>query len=96
MKIITVISEFNPFHLGHARLLTEIKAAFPDSTVIAVMSGNMVQRGDLAIFDKYERAKVAVQNGFDLVLELPFPFSCSAGEQFARAGVRRRDPRFRF
>lgn len=88
MKIITVITEFNPFHFGHVYLKDRIKEAFPDSIVIAVMSGNTVQRGDLAIFDKYERAKVAVQNGYDLVLELPFPFSCSAGEQFARAGVR--------
>ena len=88
MKIITVITEFNPFHLGHVCLKDKIKEAFPDSILIAVMSGNTVQRGDFAIFDKYERAKVAVQNGYDLVLELPFPFSCSAGEQFARAGVR--------
>ena len=88
MKIITVITEFNPFHFGHVRLKDEIKAAFPNSILIAVMSGNTVQRGDFAIFDKYSRARAATQNGFDLVLELPFPFACSAGEQFARAGVR--------
>lgn len=87
MKIVTVIAEFNPFHFGHVRLKDEIKAAYPDSVLIAVMSGNTVQRGDFSIFDKYQRAKTAVKNGYDLVLELPFPFSCSAGEQFARAGV---------
>jgi len=88
MKIITVITEFNPFHFGHIYLKNKIKEEFPDSVLIAVMSGNTVQRGDFAIFDKYERAKAAVQNGFDIILELPFPFSCSAGEQFACAGVR--------
>ncbi len=87
MKSIAVICEFNPFHNGHALLAREIKKAFPEHVIIAVMSGNTVQRGDFAIFDKYERAKVAVSNGFDAVFELPFPYSCSAGEQFARAGV---------
>lgn len=87
MKSVAVICEFNPFHNGHALLASEIKKAYPDHAVIAIMSGNTVQRGDFAIFDKYERAKIAVQNGFDAVFELPFPFSVSAGEQFARAGV---------
>jgi predicted nucleotidyltransferase len=87
MKSVAVICEFNPFHNGHALLASEIKKAYPDHAVIAIMSGNTVQRGDFAIFDKYERAKIAVLNGFDAVVELPFPFSCSAGEQFARAGV---------
>ncbi len=88
MKIFTVITEFNPFHFGHVCLKNKIKEEFPDSLIIAVMSGNTVQRGDFAIYDKYSRARAAVQNGFDMVLELPFPFSCSAGEQFAQAGVR--------
>ncbi len=87
MKSVAVICEFNPFHNGHALLAEQIREAFPEYAIIAVMSGNTVQRGDFAIFDKYERAKAAVQHGYDAVFELPFPFSCSAGEQFARAGV---------
>ena len=87
MKCVAVIAEFNPFHNGHALLASSIREAFPDHAIIAIMSVNTVQRGDFAIFDKYERAKTAVLNGFDAVIELPFPFSCSAGEQFARAGV---------
>lgn len=87
MKSVAVICEFNPFHNGHALLAREIKKSYPEHAIIAVMSGNTVQRGDLAIYDKYERARVAVRNGYDAVFELPFPFSCSAGEQFARAGV---------
>ncbi len=87
MKAVAVICEFNPFHKGHILLCEQIKKAFPEHAVIAVMSGNTVQRGEFAIFDKYERAKTAIENGYDAVFELPFPFSCSAGEQFARAGV---------
>ena len=87
MKCVAVIAEFNPFHNGHALLAREIKAEYPDHALIAIMSGNTVQRGDFAILDKYDRAKIAVKNGFDAVVELPFPYSCSAGEQFARAGV---------
>lgn len=87
MECVAVITEFNPFHNGHALLARQIKEQFPDRAIIAIMSGSTVQRGELAVYDKYERAKTAVMNGFDAVLELPFPFSCSAGEQFARAGV---------
>lgn len=87
MECVAVIAEFNPFHNGHALLARQIKEAYPEHALIAIMSGNTVQRGDFAILDKYDRAKIAVQNGFDAVVELPFPYSCSAGEQFARAGV---------
>ena len=87
MECVAVITEFNPFHNGHALLARQVREAYPDHALIAIMSGNTVQRGELAVYDKYERAKTAVMNGFDAVLELPFPFSCSAGEQFASAGV---------
>ena len=87
MRSVAVICEYNPFHRGHKLLLDEIKKRFPEHAVISVMSGNTVQRGDFAIFDKYFRARTACNFGSDLVFELPFPFSCSAGEQFAAAGT---------
>lgn len=87
MRSVAVICEYNPFHRGHKLLLDEIKKRFPDHAIISVMSGNAVQRGELAVFDKYFRAKTACDFGSDLVFELPFPFSCSAGEQFAAAGT---------
>lgn len=87
MKAVAVICEFNPFHKGHILLADKIREAFPEYVLIAVMSGNTVERGEFAVFDKYERAKTAIENGYDAVFELPFPYSCSAGEQFARAGV---------
>lgn len=83
-----VICEYNPFHLGHLRQLELIRARLgSDVTITAVMSGNYVQRGELACAPKYERAAVAVRCGCDLVLELPHPWSCSSAEFFARAAV---------
>lgn len=86
--IISVISEFNPFHKGHKFLLENIKEQFPDSATVAIMSGNFVQRGDVAIINKFDRAKMALENGFDLVVELPVPYAVSSAEIFANAGVR--------
>ena len=86
-KIAGVICEYNPFHNGHAYQIREIKQRGYD-TVVAVMSGNTVQRGEFAIADKYTRANAALLGGVDLVLELPYPYSSSSTEFFATAGVR--------
>ena len=86
MKIYGIISEFNPFHSGHARIVANARERGADA-VVAIMSGNAVQRGELAVLDKYSRAEAAVRSGVDLVLELPFPWSAASAEYFARAGV---------
>ena len=85
MKICAVICEYNPFHLGHAYQISEMKKR---GAVIAVMSGSFTQRGDAAVLSKYDRAEIAVRCGADLVLELPFPYSSSPAENFGGAGVR--------
>ena len=82
MKIAATIAEYNPFHLGHEYMLKSVKSLGFDG-VIAVMSGNFVQRGDCAVFDKRARAKAALQNGADLVIELPVPFATASAERFA-------------
>lgn len=84
-----VICEFNPFHNGHKLLFDRIRTQFApnDVCIICIMSGNFVQRGTLALFSKYTRAEIAVDMGADLVLELPFPWSASYAQSFARAGV---------
>lgn len=91
MKITAVICEYNPFHLGHAYQLAEIKKrkeSKESHAVIAVMSGSFTQRGTPAVLSKYERAKIAVLCGADLVLELPFPFSAARADLFGAAGVK--------
>lgn len=87
MKITSVICEYNPFHLGHAYQLSEMKKR-ENAAVIAVMSGSFTQRGTPAILSKYERAKTALLCGADLVLELPFPFSSARADIFGASGVR--------
>ena len=88
MKITGIICEYNPFHLGHHKQITAIKAQNPDSGVVCLMSGNYVQRGMPAIFDKVYRAKAAILCGADLVLELPVTATLSSAEGFASEGVR--------
>ncbi|MBP3388607.1 MAG: nucleotidyltransferase family protein, partial [Clostridia bacterium] len=67
-----VIAEYNPFHLGHAYQLSAIREKLgEDTAIVAVMSGNFVQRGECAIMEKHARAEAAVLGGADLVLELP-------------------------
>lgn len=88
MKTVAVTAEFNPFHNGHKYLAEKIREEYgKDTAIIAVMSGCFVQRGEVAIADPYFRAKTALLGGYDLILELPFPFSVSAAETFSRASV---------
>ncbi len=88
MPTVAIISEYNPFHNGHKYQIDEIRRIFGEDTeIIAVMSGNYTQRGELAIAEKTVRAKSAVLGGANLVLEIPFPYSASSAEFYARAGV---------
>ncbi len=86
---VAIICEYNPFHNGHLYQIEQIRKDFgSDTGIIAIMSGNFTQRGEIAIADKGNRAKCALLSGVDLVLELPFPFSMSSAEIFASAGVK--------
>ena len=88
MKVVAIITEYNPFHNGHQYQIDAIRSVMgEDTAVIAIMSGNFTQRGEIAIADKTVRAKAAVECGINLVLELPFPFSMSSAELFAKSGV---------
>ncbi len=87
MDITAVIAEYNPFHMGHLLQIEYIRKNFPDTCIAVVMSGDMVQRGELAVFDKYSRAEHALKMGADLVLELPYPYACSSAGYFAKAGA---------
>ena len=87
MSRAAVICEFNPFHNGHKFLLEKIKSDSCDE-IVCIMSGNFVQRGDIAITDKYARAKAALQNGADIVAELPTVYAMSGAPTFAENGVR--------
>ncbi len=85
MKVAAIICEYNPFHNGHKYQIELIKKDF--DAVICIMSSSFVQRGDIAIFDKWTRAKAAIKNGADLVLELPIRYSISSAKDFSKGAV---------
>lgn len=87
MYVAGVVAEYNPFHNGHEYHLQMTRDAGADHIVV-VMSGDAVQRGDVAIFSKYERAQIALRHGADLVLELSAPYSCAPAQVFAENAVR--------
>ena len=89
MEAIAVIAEFNPFHTGHAYLLSEIRRQSPpDTAIIVILSGAFVQRGEPALFAKWHRARWAVRSGADAVFELPAVYALSSAEGFASGGIR--------
>ena len=87
MGIYAIVCEYNPFHNGHRYQIQEIRASDLDARIVCIMSGNFVQRGDVAVMDKYVRAEMAVKAGADLVLELPFPWCMAPAEIFSRAAM---------
>lgn len=87
MQHIGIISEFNPLHNGHKYLIDCVKNDFPNHNIIAIMSGNFTQRGDIAIMNKYKRAQAAIECGVDMVVELPLFYAISSGEAFSYGGV---------
>lgn len=86
MSVVGMISEYNPFHNGHAYLLSKA-SDLGDGGVVVVMSGNFTQRALPAILEKRARTQAALRGGADLVLELPLPFAVSGAQAFARGGV---------
>jgi len=88
MKVLGLITEYNPFHNGHKYHLNKAKSMTSTTHTIAVMSGHFLQRGEPAIFDKWTRAEIAIKEGVDLVIELPTVYSCNSAEFFAYGSVK--------
>ncbi|NLC02726.1 MAG: nucleotidyltransferase, partial [Tissierellia bacterium] len=88
MKVLGLITEYNPFHYGHKYHLEKSMEKTNSTHSIAVMSGSFVQRGEPSIVDKWSKAKMAILNGVDLVIELPFVYSSQSAELFAHGAVK--------
>ena len=86
MKTAGIIAEYNPFHHGHTYHIAQTRAMGFDH-IVCVMSGNYVQRGDVAVATKWARAAMALKNGADLVIELPLTFALAPAERFARGAI---------
>ena len=87
-KVVGVVTEFNPFHDGHAYFLQEIRKKYAADYIVAVMSGDFVQRGEPAFLSKWERAKQALKKGVDLLIQLPVLFSLSGSLDFAYGSIK--------
>lgn len=87
IRTVGIISEYNPFHSGHAYHIRKAKELSGADYAVVIMNGDFVQRGEPAIFDKYTRTKKALEGGADLVLELPLRFGISSAGDFALGGV---------
>ena len=86
-NVIGLIVEYNPFHSGHLHHIKEIDRLFEDNIKIAVMSGDFVQRGEPSLINKFEKTKIALSQGIDIVIELPAFYSTQSAEIFAKGSV---------
>ena len=86
-KIIGIIAEYNPFHLGHLYQINEIKKNYPNSTLILITNSSFTQRGDVSIINKWDKAKIALNNQIDLVVELPFFYATQSADIFAKGAL---------
>lgn len=87
MKTVAIIAEFNPMHTGHKYLVQKAKEITGADICICLMSGNFTQSGNIALKNKFDRANIAINNGFDIVIELPTVYATSSAEFFAYGAV---------
>lgn len=88
MEIIGIICEYNPLHNGHIYHIKKIKELFPESLIILVLNGYFLERGEISILTKEDKTKLALQNGINLVLELPFIYGTQSADTFANIAIK--------
>ena len=88
MKIVGLIVEYNPLHNGHIHHINEVKAKSNADLIVAVMSSSFTMRGDLSLFNKFEKTKQALTSGIDLVIELPLVYSIERADIFSDNAVK--------
>lgn len=87
-KVVGIVAEYNPFHNGHLYQINKIREKYKDATIIVVCSSSFTQRGDTSILNKFDKAKVALNNGVNLVVELPYVYSTQSSDIFASAAIK--------
>ena len=87
MHVIGLIAEYNPFHNGHLYQIKMIKNLYPDSIIVSVISSSFTQRGDVSILNKWDKTKIALNYGIDIVLELPFVYATQSADIFAKGAI---------
>ena len=87
MQVCGIIAEYDPFHKGHLYQLNRARELTGADYMVCVLGGAFSQRGEAMLFHTFDRARMALENGFDLVVGMPFSFSCAQANRFARGGV---------
>lgn len=87
-KVIGIIGEYNPIHLGHLYQINEIKKQFPNSSIILITNTSFTERGDVSILNKWNKTKISLENNIDLVVELPFPYATQSADIFAEGALK--------
>ena len=87
-KIIGIVAEYNPFHNGHLYQIKKIREKYKDATIVVVSSSSFTQRGEISLLNKFDKTKVALNNGIDLVIELPYVYSTQSSDIFASAAIK--------
>lgn len=87
MNLCGIIVEYNPLHNGHLKHIKAARELSNADCLIAVMSGNFTQRGEVSIIDKFEKTKAALDNGVNIVIELPFPYTCQNASVFGEKSI---------
>ena len=88
MKIIGVIAEYNPFHLGHLYQIKKIKERYPDALIVAIISTHFTQRGEISLLNKWDKTKICLECGIDLVVELPTFYAIQSADAFAYGALK--------
>ena len=88
MRIIGIVAEYNPFHNGHKYQIDKIKEKYKDSLIIICMSSTFTQRGNLSILNKWDKTKIALNNGADIIVELPYLYSTQSSDIFAKYSIK--------
>ena len=88
MKVIGIIAEYNPFHLGHLYQINKIRERYPEAILITVISGHYTERGEISVINKWDKANLALKYGIDLVVELPTLYSTQSADIFASTALK--------
>lgn len=88
MRVIGIICEYNPFHLGHLYQIKKIKETIPDSLIICIFNGTFMQRGEVSIINKWDKTRICLEYGIDMVVELPFVFATQSSDIFAHGALK--------
>ena len=89
LKIFGIVIEANPFHNGHKYFIDKIKQDYKPDVLIAVTSTSFSMRGEISLIDKFDKTKILLENGIDIVLELPFTYAIQSADFFAKKGCRK-------